>query len=312
MSDQPNHPLCRKLADLVLAHMPEEGFSETAIPGLALFRGDGPSSCSSAVYQPSLCVIAQGRKSVRFGDREIIYEPLSCMISSVDLPVIGQIIDASPENPYLAVKFDFDPAEVAELVMELGQDLPPRRSDSDCPGMGCGVCVGQADFAILDAMTRLVALLDSPADARILLPLIRREIIYRALVGEMGPRMQEFVRADSQAQRVARVISRLKERFSEPLRIRELADEVNMSESTLYHSFKQVTRMSPLQFQKKLRLHEARRLMLGEGLEAATASYRVGYESPSQFSREYSRLFGAPPRADVDKLRREPRLEVRA
>ena len=136
-----------------------------------------------------------------------------------------------------------------------------------------------------------------------LAPLTRREIIYRSLIGEMEPRMRKFASIDSQANRISRVISTLKDRYSEPLRVKDLADSANMSESTLFHSFKQVTRMSPLQFQKKLRLHEARRLMLTEGLEAATASYRVGYESPSHFSREYSRLFGAPPRADVSKLR---------
>ena len=172
--------------------------------------------------------------------------------------------------------------------------------------------MAQVDLGILDAMTRLVRLIDSPADARVLAPLIQREIIYRALIGEMGSRMREFVSADSQSNRISKVIAVLKDRFAEPLRVRELAEDVNMSESTLYHSFKQVTRMSPVQFQKKLRLHEARRLMLSEGLEAATASYRVGYESPSHFSREYSRMFGAPPRADVIKLRGETRLSMPA
>ena len=153
------------------------------------------------------------------------------------------------------------------------------------------------------ALYRLLSLLDSPEDIPILSPLARRELIYRALMGEMGPQMRRFAASDSQANRIARVIYALKERYAQPLKIRDLADAANMSESTLYHSFRQVTRMSPLQYQKKLRLHEARRLMLAEGLEAATASYRVGYESPSHFSREYSRMFGAPPRADVSQLR---------
>lgn len=297
-------PTCRQLAELVSQRLPAEGFFETAIPGLELFRVDAPTPCMSVVYEPSLCVIAQGRKTIQLGDREIVYGPLSYMVSSVDLPVNGRVVDASPEDPYLAVKITIDPAEVAELVVQLGDAAPPAQPN-DCPYAACGLCIAQVDLGILDAMTRLVRLLDSPQDAKILAPLIQREIIYRALVGEMGPRMREFVSAGSQAHRVSRVIAVLKDRFSEPLRVRELAENVNMSESALYHSFKQITRMSPLQFQKKLRLHEARRLMLSEGLEAATASYRVGYESPSHFSREYTRMFGAPPRADVVRLRGE-------
>lgn len=307
----PAAPTCRQLADLVSARIPTEGIHQTLIPGLELFRIDAPSGCVSTVYEPSLCIIAQGRKIVELGDREIVYGALSYMVSSVDLPVQGRVIDASAEQPYLAVKIRIDPAEVADLVLQLG-DAKASGAPVDCPYSACGLCIAEVDLGILDAMTRLVQCLDSPADARVLAPLIQREILYRALIGEMGSRMREFVSADSQSHRISRVISVLKNRFAEPLRVRELADDVNMSESALYHSFKQVTRMSPVQFQKKLRLHEARRLMLGEGLEAATASYRVGYESPSQFSREYSRMFGAPPRADVTKLRRETSITMPA
>lgn len=302
-------PVRPSLADLVTAKVSQEGIYKTDIPGLELFRMDAPSSAST-VYEPSLCVIAQGCKTVQLGEREIVYGALSYMVSSVDLPVNGRVVDATPEHPFLAVKVSINPAEVAELVLQLG-DTPPAEP-VDCPFFACGLCVAEVDLGILDAMTRLVALLDSPTDARMLAPLIRREILYRALVGEMGSRMREFVSADSQSHRIAQVISVLKDRFAEPLRVRELANDVNMSESALYHSFKQVTCMSPVQFQKKLRLHEARRLMLSEGLEAATASYRVGYESPSHFSREYSRMFGAPPRADVLKLRSEARMSMPA
>lgn len=304
-------PMCRQLADLVSARLSEEGLYETEIPGLNLFRADAPTSCMSTVYEPSLCVIAQGRETVQLGDREIVYGALSYMVSSVDLPVNKLIIDASPENPFLAVKINIDPTEVAELVLQLG-DATPVSESTDSPNSACGMCVAPVDHGILDAMTRLVRLLDSPSDARVLAPLIQREIVYRALVGEMGSRMREFASVDSQSHRIFQVISILKERFDEPLRVRQLAEDVNMSESALYHSFKQVTCMSPLQFQKKLRLHEARLLMLKEGLEASTASYRVGYESPSQFSREYSRMFGAPPRTDMIKLRGETRISMPA
>tara|TARA_R110002012_G_scaffold97466_1_gene234168 strand:+ start:1316 stop:2191 length:876 start_codon:yes stop_codon:yes gene_type:complete len=291
--------------------MSEEGLYETDIPGLNLFRADAPTSCMSTVYEPSLCIIAQGREIVQLGDREIVYGALSYMVSSVDLPVNKLVVDASPENPFLAVKIKIDPIDIAELVLQLG-DGPQDSKPIDAPHSACGMCVAQVDLGILDAMTRLVRLLDSPNDARVLAPLIQREIVYRALMGEMGSRMREFASVDSQSNRIYQVISILKERFSEPLRVRQLAEEVNMSESALYHSFKQVTCMSPLQFQKKLRLHEARLLMLKEGLEASTASYRVGYESPSQFSREYSRMFGAPPRTDMIKLRGETHLSMHA
>ena len=249
----------------------------------------------------------QGTKTIQLGDREITYQPLSYLASSVHLPVLGRIVDASEEHPYLAVKLKVDPQEVAELVLELGDKAPPLHPTESCPEVQCGLCMSSMDERMQSALYRLLSLLDSPGDIPILAPLARREIIYRALIGEMGSRMRKFAAADSQAHRISTVISTLKDHYAEPLRISELAEAANMSESTLYHSFKQVTRMSPLQFQKKLRLHEARRLMLTEGLEAATASYRVGYESPSHFSREYSRLFGAPPRADVTLLRGEHR-----
>jgi AraC-like DNA-binding protein len=304
-----NLPMCRKLADMVKAKTPGEGIFETSIPGLELLRSDSPGNCISTVYEPTICLIAQGSKIVQLGDREIYFGRLTYLFSAVDLPVVGQVVEASKEEPYLAVKMTVDPAEVAEVVLQMGDELSVRHDH--CPLGSCGLSIAQVDFSFLDAVTRLVGLLDSPSEVRVLAPLIRREIIYRALVGEMGARMRDFVSSDSQANRISRVIAELKERFSEPLRVRELAGIVNMSESTLYHTFKEVTRMSPVQFQKKLRLHEARRLMLSEGLEASTASYRVGYESPSHFSREYSRMFGAPPRADVIKLRGgEQRISV--
>lgn len=301
-------PMCRQLADLVGEQAVSEGINQTSIAGLEVYRTDQPTSFNSTVYEPALCVIAQGSKTVQLGDKEILYGPLTYMISAVELPVGGCVIDATPSAPYLAVKLSLNQQEIAELVLELGDELPPLDQQRDCPAASCGLCVAPLDTGILQAMTRLVALLSSPTDARILAPLVRREIIYRALMGEMGWRLRDFAATDTQAHRISKVIAVLKDRFAEPLRVRELAEDVNMSESTLFHTFKQVTRMSPVQFQKKLRLHEARRLMLTEGLEAATASYRVGYESPSHFSREYRRMFGAPPRADVTKLRGDQSL----
>lgn len=299
--------LQQQLARVVSQWTTQQGIQGSAIDGVELIRCDEPSSCGSSVYEPSLCFVIQGTKTIQLGDREITYRPLSYLASSVHLPVLGRITEASEERPYLAAKLKVDPQEVADLVMELGDKAPPLEPHGHCPELECGLCMSSMDELMQSALYRLLSLLDSPEDIPILAPLARREIIYRTLIGEMGARMRKFASAESQSHRISTVISALKDHYAEPLRIRELAEAANMSESTLYHSFKQVTRMSPLQFQKKLRLHEARRLMLTEGLEAATASYRVGYESPSHFSREYSRLFGAPPRADVTLLRGERR-----
>ncbi len=280
---------------------PEQGLQDTALEGVALLRSDTTTHCTPTVYEPSLAFMVQGTKRVHLGDKEIVYGPLNYLVSAVHLPVLGEIVEASPEHPYLTIKVTIDTGEVADTVLEMGNEMPEMVS----PDVTCGLNVARMDQGMLDAVSRLVGLLDAPEDAPVLAPLARREIIYRAMVGEIGSRLREFARLDSRANRISRVIAALKDRYTEPLRIAELAEQANMSESSLYHNFKQITRMSPLQFQKKLRLHEARRLMLSDGLEAASASYRVGYESPSHFSREYRRMFGAPPRADVGKLRGE-------
>lgn len=297
--------LQQQLARVIGKWATQQGIQRSAIDGVNLIRSDQPSSCGSSVYEPSLSFVIQGTKTIQLGDSEITYKPLTYLASSVHLPVLARVIDASEEHPYLGASLKVDPQEVADLVLELGDKAPPLGPHGPCPQVECGLCTSSMDERMQGALYRLLSLLDSPDDIPILAPLARREIIYRTLIGEMGSRMRKFAAADSQSHRISTVISALKDHYAEPLRIRELAEAANMSESTLYHSFKQATRMSPLQFQKKLRLHEARRLMLTEGLEAATASYRVGYESPSHFSREYSRLFGAPPRADVNQLRGE-------
>ncbi len=295
--------LPQQLSHVVRRWSPLEALQDTAIAEVQLIRADAPTSFHCAVYEPCLCFVVQGSKTVLLGDKEFVYSGPSYMASAIDLPVIGRIDHATPEQPYLAVKVSVDPQEVAGLILELGDKAPPTGSDVICSKLDCGLTSAPMDARMQGALYRLLSLLDTPEDIKVLSPLARRELIYRALMGDLGPHMRRFTASDSQANRIARVIYALKEHFTQPLKISELAAAANMSESTLYHSFRQVTRMSPLQYQKKLRLHEARRLMLAEGLEAATASYRVGYESPSHFSREYSRMFGAPPRADVSQLR---------
>ncbi|MDQ7728534.1 AraC family transcriptional regulator [Halomonas sp. SpR8] len=295
--------LPQQLIQIVRRWTPLQTLQDTAIAEVQLVRTDAPTSFHCAVYEPCLCFVIQGSKTVLLGDKEIVYTGPSYMASAVHLPVVGRVDHATPEHPYLAVKVAVNPQEVAGLILELGDKAPPTGNDAICSEMDCGLTSAPMDERMQGALYRLLNLLDSPDDIQVLSPLARRELIYRALMGAMGPHMRRFAASDSQANRIARVVYALKEHYAKPLKIRELAAVANMSESTLYHSFRQVTRMSPLQFQKKLRLHEARRLMLAEGLEASTASYRVGYESPSHFSREYSRMFGAPPRADVSQLR---------
>lgn len=279
------------------------GHHQTGIPGLTLYRADEALTCHWGVCEPALCFFIQGRKRFSFGDHEIEFSALTYMVNNIHLPVQSGALEASPEKPYLGAKIVIDTNEVAELVLKFGDRLPAPEKDSECPEVSCGMSRTSMGEDTQRALQRLLELLDRPEDIPVLAPMARREILYRALIGELGPRIRKFITTDTQANRISQVITTLQERYAEPLRVRELADQANMSESALFHTFKRVTRMSPLQFQKKLRLHEARRLMLTEGLEAASASYRVGYESPSQFSREYSRLFGAPPRTDVTRLR---------
>jgi AraC-like DNA-binding protein len=247
--------------------------------------------------QPALCIMAQGRKEVRLADEFFNYDPLNYLVVSVSMPLSGRVVNVSPEDPILAVRLDIDPTEITALIADAGPMGVPTRPT------GRGLYVEQIDSSMLDAVLRLARLLDSPKDIAMLAPLIRREILYRLLRSPQGHRLYEIAIANSQSHRISQAIKWLNGNFEQPLRIDDLAKEVNLSVSTLHHRFKAMTAMSPLQYQKQLRLQEARRLMLAEGLEASAAGYRVGYESPSQFSREYSRLFGAPPLRDLARLR---------
>jgi len=293
--------LYQRLVQLVQSETPEPGLHETGIKDLMLGRADAPETIGPCVYNPTLGFIVQGSKNVQFGDRELIYGPLTYFACNVQLPAYGQILEASKEKPFLSFGIKIDPQEITDLVLE--SKIQADSESRESPEVGCGMCMTEMDEGLQTAVIRLLSLLKTPADIPVLAPLARREIIYRALHGSLGSSIRKFAVKDSQSHRVSRVINTLNRSYNEPLRIAELAEEVNMSESSLFHTFKKITRMSPLQFQKKLRLHEARRLMLSEGLDAASAGYRVGYQSPSQFSREYSRLFGSPPREDVSKLR---------
>ena len=285
-----------ELARLLMRRVPAPGTYETAIAPLHVIRCDEPSEPVHAVHRPALCLIVQGRKEVCLWDERYVYDPLNYLVVSVTLPVWGQVIQASPDQPYLCIRLDLDPAEIAQLIT----DAPLARVPDE-PRRG--LFLEKSDSQLLDTMLRLVRLLETPRDIGILAPLALRELYYRLLRGREGQRLYEIALIDSPTHRVTHAIDWLNQHYAEPLRIDELARVANLGTSTLHHRFKAVTAMSPLQYQKQLRLQEARRLMINEGLDVSSACYRVGYESPSQFSREYSRHFGSPPSKDVSRAR---------
>ena len=295
-----------ELAALIERYARADGTHATAFEPLVLYRASTPSEPIHSTYEPALCIVAQGSKQVLLADELYRYDPANFLLVSVDLPIVGQVVDASTHTPYLGLRLGLDPGQIGALIVEADLPAPGSR------GSGRALAVGRLDAALVDAVVRLLGLLETPEHLRMLAPPIVREILYRLLVGDQGDRLRHLARGNGQTQRIGKAIDLLKRRFAEPLRIDDLASAANMSASGLHHHFKAVTAMSPLQYQKHLRLQEARRLMLGEDLDAATAGFRVGYESPSQFSREYRRLFGAPPLRDITRLRSAPWTEARA
>jgi AraC-like DNA-binding protein len=287
----------QELSARVARLTPFDGVHQSAMPALALARGSVPTMCMPTIYQPCLAIVVQGRKRAILNDEVFQYDALNYLVVSVTLAGMGQILEATPEHPYLSLRLNLDLEEIARLVLELG-DRGPSPASADR-----GLFVARLDEPLLDAVLRMVKLLDTPEDIDVLAPVIQREIYYRMLRGELGYRLADLAQSESGNHRIVRAIEWLKQHYTVPLRIEELADAVHLSASALHHRFKAVTAMSPLQYQKHLRLHEARRLMFAEGIECATAGHRVGYESASQFSREYRRLFGAPPRSEIARLR---------
>jgi AraC-like DNA-binding protein len=276
---------------------PVDGVHPAAFPSLTLTRGSVPTACMPTVCQPSLGFVVQGRKRSLLNDEVFYYDALNYLVVSVTLPMMGQVVEASVDRPFLGLRLDLDLDAIARLLLELGdRGAAPIAADR-------GLFVARMDEALLDAVLRMVKLLDTPEDIAVLAPAVQREIYYRVLRGELGQRLVDLAESDGGNHRIVRAIEWLKQRYTAPLRIEELAEAMHMSPSALHHRFKAVTAMSPLQYQKHLRLHEARRMMFADGIECATAGHRVGYESPSQFSREYRRLFGAPPRVEIARLR---------
>ena len=303
------HQQAERVAELMQAHreelverieqaVREDGTVQT-LKGLYLSRSSLPLKPLHSVLKPSVCVIAQGSKEVLLGESRYRYDPSHYLLATVELPRVSQVLEASKERPYLSLRLELDPTLVSSVMVETGHASPGDHADVRA------IAVSPLDGNLLDAFVRLVRLLDVPAEARVLLPLITREIIYRLLMGEQGGRLRHLALQGGYTPYIARAVARLRQDFDQTLHIEGLARELGMSVSGFHHHFKAVTAMSPLQFQKRLRLQEARRLMLGEDLDAASAAFRVGYHDASHFNREYKSLFGVPPMRDVQRLREE-------
>ncbi len=285
-----------ELVERIARAVSKDGRAEP-LKGLQLHRESSTQELVHSVAVPAFAVIAQGSKQVFVGDDCYHYDPMHYLLVTADLPIATCVLEASQEQPYLSLALRLDPTLVGSVMVEAGHVLPHSQADVRA------INVSPLDSGLLDAVVRLVRLLDIPAQATFLLPLIRREIVYRLLLGEQSDRLRQIALQGEHTHRITRAIEWLRTEFDQPLRIDDIAQELGMSVSSFHHHFKAVTAMSPLQFQKQIRLREARRLMLGEGLDAANAGYRVGYNDASHFSREYKRLFGLPPLRDVDRLR---------
>lgn len=265
---------------------------------LQFFRHSNPSQPVHGVYSPSICIIAQGAKEVLLGEERFRYDPANYLLCSLDVPVVSQVVDATPEKPYLGLKFDLDPTLIASVSVEAG--ISPIRAESSVKS----IAVSQLEGDLLDAFVRMIRLLDSPSDYRVISPLVTREIIYRLLTSDQGARLRQMAVFGGNTHRITRAVQTLRTRFNESLNIEDMASDLGMSVSSFHQHFKTATSMSPLQFQKLLRLQEARRLLLTEDMDASSAAVRVGYDDASQFTREYKRLFGDPPMRDVQRFKR--------
>ncbi|MGM4981458.1 MULTISPECIES: AraC family transcriptional regulator [Rhizobium] len=288
----------QELASIIARFATEDGEYRTPIDGLNLYRQSAATVWQHGAYRPCYAIVVQGRKTLTVGTDTYHYGVGEYILTALDLPVSSQVTNVRSDTPYLCFSMALDGERLKELLSRVNV---PRQAVTAEPLRG--LAVNAASPELLDASLRLLRLLDQPEDISAMAPLIEQEILYRLLTGPNGPRLLQVAMAESQSNRVARAVAWLRGNFEQPLRIEELAERVGMSVSSLHHHFKAVTAMSPMQYQKQLRLHEARRLMIVEQLDVGSAGHRVGYQSPSQFSREYSRLYGLPPLKDVEAMR---------
>ncbi len=286
-----------EFTELIDRHTNGDGLHRTDFQSLVVIRSSQVTGPHYSVHNPSLCIIAQGLKQLTLAQENFIYGPNEYLLASVDLPISGQVIKATPSAPYLAIKLEFTPSEIVEVLHNSRINNPGKEKSKR------GISVNKLEGSLLDAVIRLVRLLDEPEDIPTLAPLFKKEIIYRLLQGEQGALLKQMAIKESITYQISDAIKYIKHNFHQSFRIDELAEIANLSVSSFHRQFKEVTAMSPIQFQKQLRLQEARRLLLTESTDATEAAFRVGYESPSQFSREYSRMFGYPPKEDIKRLR---------
>lgn len=285
----------KELVERIARAIDQDGMIEP-LKGLRLRRASFTDSIPG-VSAPCFCVIAQGSKEIMLGDERYYYDPSHSLLITAALPIIGTVLNASKQRPYLAFLLDLDPALVGSVMVESGFSITSN------PAEVRAISVRLLDESLLEAVVRLVRLVDTPSEASFLMALVTREIIYRLLMSQQADQLRLIAVHGGYAPPIAQAIARLRADFDQPLRINEIARDLGMSVSGFHHHFKAVTAMSPLQFQKEVRLQEARRLMLNEGLDAASAGFRVGYNDASHFNREYKRLFGVPPLRDVERLR---------
>lgn len=280
-------------------HASEDGFIPTPIPGLQLIRSSEPYEPLNTTYRPSLCLLLSGRKRLFLRDQVTEYGSHCHLVTSQDLPILGQVVEATPSDPYRCIYFRIEQAEVGQIALDHGMPQEPPGATADAAR---GLYTEPTSTTLANAILRLLQLLDAPADIPAIAPLIRREIVYRLMSSPNGWRVARTVKADCADQRIARVIAVLRSRFREPIGVSELASIAHLSPSALHFHFKNVTSLTPLQYVKQLRLQEARRLLVSLDMDASTIGFEVGYESPSQFNREYARMFGAPPMRDKSRL----------
>lgn len=290
---------CQELAALVAQYTDHKGNGahQTAISQLEFMRESSASTAICGVSEPILAIVIQGKKEALLGEETYQYGAAQYLVVSVDLPLSGFVTEATPDKPYLGFKLNLDPVQLCDIIAQIQPNTGKQENSVR------GLFVSNADVALVDCAIRLTRLLNTPQDIPFLAPMMIREIYYRLLIGEQSEAVRQIATSGSNMQRIAKVIKLLKANFTESLRVEDLAEQANMSVASFHRHFKKVTSMSPLQYQKQLRLLEARRLLLIENTDATHAAYQVGYESPSQFSREYSRMFGAPPIKDIERLR---------
>ncbi|MBR0696113.1 AraC family transcriptional regulator [Bradyrhizobium lablabi] len=288
----------REMAAIIARFAVRDETCATAIPGLYFNRRSSPSQPIHTAQWPCFAMVAQGAKSLQLANEAYEYGVGDYLVVALDLPVASRVTQASPDLPHLGLGMEINPERLREVMERIGSSVPKGAA-----GEMRGVTVNHADSDLVDASVRLLRLLDRPADIAVLAPLIEQEILYRLLSGPAGPRLIQVAMMETPGNRIAQAVAWLKKNYARPLRIEDLAEHVGMSVSSLHHHFKAMTAMTPMQYQKQLRLHEARRLMLMERLDVGSAGYSVGYQSPSQFSREYSRLYGISPFRDVSAAR---------